>query len=299
MIRKIGKWVFRISVISIQILVLLLMVLAHSIEFTYSDEELDAMFADAGVDVRQSDFEFGGRKIHYVEAGSSERPKVLFLHGSPGSWTNWKGYFKEKDLLGAAHLIAPDRPGFGGSGPNKAEPSLQKQADAMVEVLRHVEDPGKAILVGYSLGGPLAVKIAQEYPEWVESIVLVAPSIDPELEETKWIQYPATWKAVNWIVPDFALNSNREIMPLKVELEAMLPKYKDITVPVSMLQGTSDQLVPKENADFAEEWFVNAPLKVERIPNTTHEIVWTQHEKVAETLRTHLDMVKRDSIAIE
>ena len=56
----------------------------------------------------------GGRPVHVVAAGDPALPPVLFIHGSPGSWEAWQDYLADPELSSRAHLLAIDRPGFGG-----------------------------------------------------------------------------------------------------------------------------------------------------------------------------------------
>ena len=118
-------------------------------------------------------------RLHFVVAGRAlpAPARVLFVHGSPGTWDAWRGFLMDRELRAAARLIAVDRVGFGGSERGRAEPSLERQAVALAAVLE--SEPGPpAIVVGHSLGGPIAVRLAIDRPELVAGLLLSAPSID-------------------------------------------------------------------------------------------------------------------------
>jgi pimeloyl-ACP methyl ester carboxylesterase len=134
-------------------------------------------------------------------------------------------------------------------------------------------------LVGHSYGGPLIARLAMDYPELVGSLVFLAPSIAPELEETKWFQYPADWFLLSWMIPRSLIVSNREIMHLKGDLEKALPLWEKINHPVIYIHGEKDSLVPIGNADFAQKVLNNTKLEMIRLPDTDHFIPWT-HEKI-------------------
>ncbi|MEO0337262.1 MAG: alpha/beta hydrolase, partial [Pseudomonadota bacterium] len=102
-------------------------------------------------------------------------------------------------------------------------------------------------------GGPVALKLAAEAPELISGLVLVAAAVDPELEEMKWYQHVAKVWGVRSLVPDDLDVCNREILLLKGELEKLEKVYSQISLPVEVIQGTSDKLVPKENVDYLKK----------------------------------------------
>lgn len=71
-----------------------------------------------------------GRSIHYarIQSGPDTLPTVLFIHGPPGVWDAFVGFFADSALYNRAQLISVDRPGFGKSGLGQPEPSLRAQA---------------------------------------------------------------------------------------------------------------------------------------------------------------------------
>lgn len=232
----------------------------------------------------------GDRPIHYVEiSNSTPKPLVIFIHGSPGNWKGWAEYLVDEELIKKAHLIAVDRPGFGQSGKGKVERSLAQQAKDLSALLDKAEKNQRVILVGHSYGGPLVSRLAMDYPQKITDLIILAGSIDPALEETKWYQYPAQWRIINWAVPTDLLVTNREILALKSDLIAMLPLWKNIHQRVTVIQGEKDDLVPPANADFAKKELVGAkPLEIVRLPNNNHFLPWNQTALVKETVLKHL-----------
>lgn len=223
-----------------------------------------------------------GHPMRYAVAGRAGAPTVVFIHGSPGGWDAWAGYLQDAALLARARLIAVDRPGYGGSERGRAEPSLAEQAKRIAAVIR-VEGP-PAILVGHSLGGPIACQVGLDFPELSRSLLLLAPSIDPAMEEEKWFQVPASWGWVRACLPSELDVCNQEILPLKGQLELLLPRWAGMRPPVRLLQGTDDGLVPAENADFAERVLPKERLRVDRLAGMDHFIPWRRPELVAQAI---------------
>jgi pimeloyl-ACP methyl ester carboxylesterase len=225
-----------------------------------------------------------GGALGGAELGDESGPLVLFVHGSPGSWRDWSFVLRDQRLAGRARLVAVDRLGWGGSAASGLVPSLAAQAAALSEVLRSYPAHLPAIVVGHSLGGPVAARLALDSPELVRALVLVAAALDPALEETTWYQALGRTWLVRPIVPAALARADDEIRPLRAELEAMLPLWARLTLPVFVLHGEDDALVPIANADFVERVLVNAPLSIRRIEDQGHLIPWERPELVAETI---------------
>ena len=250
-----------------------------------SSKEVDDFFAAKKVRGGQHSYKTGFREIHYVTSGDSTKPLVLFLHGSPGSLSAFIEFLADTALLNRAWLVTTDRPGFGHSNFGLAEPSLQKQADALKPILEKYKGNRPIILVGHSLGGPLIAKMAIDYPEFVDGLIVVAGSIDPELEPNEtWFRAPLASPFLSWVLPRSLRASNDEIYQLKPELEKLLPQWKEIKIPVIVIQGKKDSLVPAANADFARKMLVNASVEFVLVDDMDHFVPWSNPELIREAI---------------
>jgi pimeloyl-ACP methyl ester carboxylesterase len=225
------------------------------------------------------------KKLTFAWSGDPKKRAILFVHGSPGSWEGWAHFLLNSDLQKNFQLFAIDRPGYGGSEKGITEPSLQVQADSILEVLEFNQSHLPAILVGHSFGGPVVAKAAMDHPEKVAGLVLVASSVAPELEKKKWIQYPASWWPIRVLIPTALRVCNEEILPLKEELIRMLPGWKNISAKVVILQGADDALVPPGNLDFLLA-HLNPEIVVEAdlIPGLNHFVPWKKPELIVEAI---------------
>lgn len=125
--------------------------------------------------------------LHYVET-PGEGPPIVFLHGMPSTCLEFE---RIRALLPGRHTIAFDRPGYAWS---TGEPQpFSNQADAIVEAAAAL-GAGRAVVVGHSFGGMLALGIAIRHAQFVERLVLVAPAAggtrvtDQMLAQSRWIQ---------------------------------------------------------------------------------------------------------------
>ena len=114
--------------------------------------------------------EIDGLDIFYREAGPTDAPTVLLLHGFPTSSHMFRNLIPR--LSDRFHLVAPDYPGYGAS----AMPDLKDfdySFDNLAEVVdRFVETIG---LERYSIylmdyGAPVGYRLAAKHPERVDSL---------------------------------------------------------------------------------------------------------------------------------
>jgi pimeloyl-ACP methyl ester carboxylesterase len=238
----------------------------------------------------------GGRTIFYAESGDPAQPPVAFIHGTPGSWMAFGGYLGDDNLRRAARLIAVDRPGFGRSGYKQVLPSLQEQAALLAQVLRDAFKGRGAILVGHSLGAPIAVRLTMDNPDLVDGLVLVSPSIDPALEKPRWYNQVANWPLISWAIPTKLALANEELMPLEAELSKMLPLWQRVQVPVIVIQGQKDRLVSPASADFAERELGHR-AKIIRVPDAGHFILWQQPSIISDAVLSLLGQGRSRNIS--
>lgn len=259
-----------------------LMVMQHScMTFRMSSKEVNAFFAERKVDATQHSYKVGAREIHYVKAGNETKPLVVFIHGSPGSLSAFIHFLADTTLLRSAQMITSDRPGFGYSNFGQGEGSLKKQSDILKPMLEENKQGRPVILVGHSLGGPLIARMAIDYPELIDGLIIVAGSVDPELEPNEtWFRAPLATPFLSWVLPRSLRASNEEIYHLKPELERLIPLWSSITCPVIVIQGMKDSLVPAGNADFARKMLVNAPVRFVLKEDMDHFVPWSNPELI-------------------
>jgi pimeloyl-ACP methyl ester carboxylesterase len=272
---KAKKWI-----ISAFILVILAGTLHSCLQFRMSKSEINSFFADKKQKGKVITYKQGFRIINYVIAGDDDKPLVIFVHGSPGSLSAFIDFLGDSILLNQAQLITVDRPGFGYANFGHAEPSLKKQADLLKSVIDKNKNNRPVFLVGHSLGGPLIARVAMDYPELVDGLIMVAPSIDPALEPDEWFRAPLATPFLRWILPRSFRASNDEIYQLKPELVTMLPMWSQIVAPVIVIQGKKDRFVPYENAFFAKEKIVNASVTLRVVDDMDHFVPWSDPELI-------------------
>ncbi|MEZ4967434.1 MAG: alpha/beta hydrolase [Saprospiraceae bacterium] len=235
-----------------------------------------------------------GRLIHAVSVSAADSlPWVVMVHGSPGASDAYLDYLADTLLSARVNMLSIDRPGFGYTqGFGRPEPSIEVQAAAVQAVVAQIAPGREVFLVGHSLGGPVIARFAMDYPGQTAGLILVAASIDPDLEEHPFWQSAIDPPPLKWLIPKSFWASNYEIRALEGELRKMLPLWEGIRCPVAVIHAQDDSLVPVGNADFAMKMLVHATgLSVEIMPDGDHFILWSRREKIRKAI---LDMVAGD-----
>lgn len=113
-----------------------------------------------------------GARVHYQEFGEASKPAMILIHGYTASVYVWKTV---APMLADAgfHVIAVDLLGFGYSEkPSWFDYSIQSQA-RMVSRFMNRLGIGRAVIVGSSYGGAVALNLTLDNAESVEKLVLV------------------------------------------------------------------------------------------------------------------------------
>jgi pimeloyl-ACP methyl ester carboxylesterase len=263
--------------------------LTQCASFNMSEKALKKEFANSPLKPAFYTYKAHNRTMMYAKIGNDSLPMVIFVHGSPGGWNAYIDYFKDTALTNHACLVSVDRAGYGGSGDGDAEPSLEMQAALLAPILQTTQSNKKPILVGHSLGGPIIARMAMDYPNQIGSLIFLAPSIDPLMEKNEWYRHIFKLGIIQAVEPGFLVASNLELMPLKKELELMLPLWQNIRIPCTILHGKKDMFVPYGNVAFYEKMLVNAPKKeVVSFENENHFIPDSQYDTVKMKILEHL-----------
>lgn len=254
--------------------------------FRLSKADIDEQFRNTTFKPTEHRINVLGREINYAEIGKDSLPVVFFVHGSPGSWSAFSGFMKDEDLLKKVKMVSVDRAGFGYSDLGNGEKSLEKQAAYLKPIVeKYKQKDKKLILVGHSLGGPMLARMAIDYPELIDNLIFVAPSIDPNLEPARWYRYILDSVFIRYIIPRSFRASNLEILYLKEDLEAMLPFWKNIRQSTIVIQGKKDVLVHPDNAKFAQKMLINVQsLQIWLKDDMNHFVPWSNPELIKEAI---------------
>jgi pimeloyl-ACP methyl ester carboxylesterase len=193
--------------------------------------------AESGKPVQEQTFvELGGEE-QYVEmtSASDELPVLLFLHGGPG-WpqTPHLRYFNA-DLTEEMILVSWDQAGCGKSYMHNPNPknlsieSLVNDAHELTLFLKKRFNKEKILLLGFSYGSVIGLKLAEKYPEDYYAYIGVSQIIDTKENwdvSMQWLKDQAQTKQDTAVLNQLSLIEQRDTSVCKTELDCFMSKYQ-------------------------------------------------------------------------
>jgi pimeloyl-ACP methyl ester carboxylesterase len=150
----------------------------------------------SGIQVAHRTVRVGDLDVFYREAGSTDAPTVLLLHGFPTSSQMFRNLIP--GLADRFHVVAPDYPGFGYSSMpprNKFEYTFDNLAKVIDEFTGKLGLEKYAVYV-QDYGAPIGYRLAVAHPERITAIVVQnGNAYDEGLDNEFWKPIKEYWKA--------------------------------------------------------------------------------------------------------
>jgi pimeloyl-ACP methyl ester carboxylesterase len=233
--------------------------------------------------------EVGENSIHYASSGDQRKPGVLFIHGTPGGWDAFESYLESKQLQNDFFMVSVDRMGWGES--TIAAPLIDGDFALQAVAIKAVLDQyplKKWTLIGHSLGASIAPKVALYAPNSVDSLLLLAGSLDPKLGKPRWYNWAANTWAISSLIGGSMKYSNREIMGLRKQLKLMDAEIRlaKLDADVLIIQGNKDKLVSPKNPGYvASQWKSTFnTIEVMQLTDEGHFLPWRQAPLIVKSI---------------
>lgn len=230
---------------------------------------------------------------------------VVFLHGfceSKNIWQDFTAQFSSEFTV-----ITPDMPGFGESMNNKHYHSTDEMAEEVSLLLQSLS-VSSYIIIAHSLGGYVALALAEKHPELIKGLCLFHSTAYADSEEKKhtrnktadFIDKNGVAPFAESFVPPLFYKNRREALAADIEkvkqMVLQTPKETAIAVtkamrdrpdrthvlkkadyPVLFIAGREDEAVPFESGK--EQFFLPRHSLVHILPKTAHMgmFEWPQH----------------------
>ncbi|MEP7270059.1 MAG: alpha/beta fold hydrolase [Acidobacteriota bacterium] len=230
---------------------------------------------------------------------------VILLHGSPGHGTDFELL---APLLGQSRrMIAPDLPGFGRSTREIPDYSILAHADYVLQLMDALGIE-RAHLVGFSMGGGVALTLADLAPQRVASVTMLSSIGVQEMELLgeyhinhliHGVQLAFLW-SIRELIPHFGYLDNalfgveyaRNFYDTDQRpLRKILGRYRG---PMLIVHGREDYLVPVQ---AALEHHRLVPQSDLRITPLDHFMVFLNPKAAAPTIAAFLDAVEAGTVA--
>jgi pimeloyl-ACP methyl ester carboxylesterase len=208
--------------------------------------------------LKQHSIETDNGQLFYVATGDPQKASLILIHGTPGGWDQQGRYLINESLLEKFYVIAIDRPGWGASTLNGEQviadfETQARQISFLIERRKADAPDAPVILLGHSLGSSLAPRVAMDFPDMVDGLLLLAGTLSPEYSSPRWFNYLAAIPGVYWLIGEEMAKANKEIFALKDNINAMVSRWEYIDSHTMVVQGVKDTLVNPANIDFAKD----------------------------------------------
>ena len=240
---------------------------------------------------------------------------LVLIHGYPLDRSMWYGVIAA--LGSGVRVIAPDLRGFGKAAPAEGEPEIEAMAEDVLQLLM-AEKIERAVIAGMSMGGYVALALADMDSSRVGGLALVNSQVYADTDETrasrremiKIIRAEGPGAAAQAAIPKLfapARASDPDFQRFAIEgadkagvggltwaLEAMARRpdrslvIADAEYPVLILHSTEDRFIPLEKAQQMATLNPEAHLKV--INGAGHCAAIEAPDEVASTLRKFLEL---------
>ena len=249
--------------------------------------------------------------VHYVDIGKGAA--VVLLHGFLENQSMWNHFIPE--LTQRNRVITIDLLGHGATECLGYVHSMEDQADVVHAVLSELKIR-KAVFVGHSMGGYVALAFAELFPEYMKGLVLMNSSSRADSEERKTNRE----RAIKAVKKDYASFVRLSIANLfseenrtkliaeieKVKLEALKTPLQGIIGALEGMKIRKDREVllhlttfPKIIILGKKDGVLNYAENVNQVENTDVQLLsfpdghMSHIENKAETLKAILDFLKK------
>lgn len=129
--------------------------------------------AQLGVAAESRFITINGLQLHTVIAGPRDGRLIVLLHGFPENWYTWRNQIKPLAEAGY-RVVVPDQRGYNLSDKPRGIHNYRTAAlTADIRELIRAFERERAIIVGHDWGGLVAWRLAMEYPDLVEKLIIL------------------------------------------------------------------------------------------------------------------------------
>jgi len=248
-----------------------------------------------------------GVKMYYEVHGSGE--PVVLLHGAfmtiTNNWTGWIG-----ELAKTRKVIAVEMQGHGRTADIARDLTYENLADDVAALLEHLKIP-RADLIGYSMGGAVAMQCAIRHPDKVRKVVVISSvfrrdgmvkeALDafPKLTADAFKGSPieAEYKKLSPTPDDFPIFVKRMVATASKGHDFGADKLKATKAPMFFIHGDADgvrlehiaEMFRLKGGEIHGDMKPRSASRLAILPDTTHVTLMQRMSVIVPMVNDFLD----------
>ena len=219
----------------------------------------------------------------YISKHSKTKWRLICLPGTPS-----QTYLFSRLLRMASDdldIVVINRLGF-----HKSHLSPVLNFNDQVKVIEPFLEDKRNIILGISYGGALALNAALNYPDKIEGVITAAALITEPHDYAKAIVGSDVFKKLEGVTPKKVQHMKAEIKGRREQIGPLLNQLSKLAVPVEVLHGTLDTLVPKSDAQVLIEALGDKARRYREVKGGTHYMELQMPKRILQAVG---DIIKR------
>jgi len=248
-----------------------------------------------------------GLKMYYEVHGAGE--PVVLLHGAFMTITsNWDGWIGE--LSKTRKVIAVEMQGHGRTADVPRDITYENLADDVAALLEYLRIP-RADLIGYSLGGGVAMQCAIRHPDKVRRAVIISSTFRSDgmvagareaiasltADAFKGSPIEADYKKLSPTPDHFPIFVQRVVAPASKGYDFGADKLQATTAPMFFIHGDADgvrlahvaEMFRLKGGEIHGDMQPRSASRLAILPNTTHVTLMQRRPVIVAMVNDFLD----------
>lgn len=203
-------------------------------------EELEARYLDDPADM----VAVLGNQMHVRDRGPKDAPAIIMIHGFGSSLQTFEDWSEQ--LRSDFRVISLDLPGSGLSRPDSISDYSDERSIALIKDIMDQLGIERATLAGNSIGGRISWRFAGAHPDRVDKLVLISPDgfASGGFEYGKAPDIPAMTGIMKVFLPRYLIKTN--LTPAHGDPSTMTPdmvtRYHDLLIGPGTRQAVIDRM---------------------------------------------------------
>jgi pimeloyl-ACP methyl ester carboxylesterase len=178
-------------------------------------------------------------------ADGGQARRIIIVPGAPSDVAYWGGAMALLDP--SADVYAIERPGYNGSGGDRAVRDLDEQVKAIGPLVADYSGP--VILVGHSYGASVVLAALERYREKIAGVVLASPYVFPVSGRRRLRFEAVRWSPLRYVGGAATDHFFAEVAAQRAQSAGLIRTAAQSCTPMLIVHGEADDIIPIADAE--------------------------------------------------